>query len=84
MKSSKKVLAQLITTMKKLSTEEVEFQVKEAPNPALPEGCVRNNPGEKKVFVATVETVTYTHLARKQVVVKFNTITTQQLMKLLK
>ena len=66
----------VITTKEETKTEEVEFQVKEVPNPALPEG-VRNvtTPGKKGVRTI-VETVTYTDGKETGRVVKSNTITT--------
>ena len=66
----------LITTKEETKTEEVDFQVKEVPNPALPEG-VRNvtTPGKKGVRTI-VETVTYTDGKETGRVVKSNTITT--------
>ena len=65
-----------ITTKEETKTEEVDFQVKEVPNPALPEG-VRNvtTPGKKGVRTI-VETVTYTDGKETGRVVKSNTITT--------
>ncbi|ARC47869.2 G5 domain-containing protein [Streptococcus gordonii] len=66
----------VITTKEETKTEEVDFQVKEVPNPALPEG-VRNvtTPGKKGVRTI-VETVTYTDGKETGRVVKSNTITT--------
>ena len=66
----------VITTKEETKTEEVEFQVKEVPNPALPEG-VRNvtTPGKKGVRTI-VETVTYTDGKETGRVVKSNEITT--------
>ena len=66
----------VITTKEETKTEEVDFQVKEVPNPALPEG-VRNvtTPGKKGVRTI-VETVTYTDGVETGRVVKSNTITT--------
>ena len=66
----------VITTKEETKTEEVEFQVKEVPNPALPEG-VRNvtTPGKKGVRTI-VETVTYTDCKETGRVVKSNEITT--------
>ena len=68
--------APVITTKEETKTEEVDFQVKEVPNPALPEG-VRNvtTPGKKGVRTI-VETVTYTDGTETGRVVKSNTITT--------
>ena len=68
--------APVITTKEETKTEEVDFQVKEVPNPALPEG-VRNvtTPGKKGVRTI-VETVTYTDGVETGRVVKSNTITT--------
>ncbi|MFS9071387.1 G5 domain-containing protein [Streptococcus gordonii] len=68
--------APVITTKEETKTEEVDFQVKEVPNPALPEG-VRNvtTPGKKGVRTI-VETVTYTDGKETGRVVKSNTITT--------
>ena len=65
-----------ITTKEETKTEEVDFQVKEVPNPALPEG-VRNvtTPGKKGVRTI-VETVTYTDGVETGRVVKSNEITT--------
>ena len=65
-----------ITTKEETKTEEVDFQVKEVPNPALPEG-VRNvtTPGKKGVRTI-VETVTYTDGVETGRVEKSNTITT--------
>ena len=66
----------VITTKEETKTEEVDFQVKEVPNPALPEG-VRNvtTPGKKGVRTI-VETVTYTDGKETGRVVKSNEITT--------
>ena len=66
----------VITTKEETKTEEVDFQVKEVPNPALPEG-VRNvtTPGKKGVRTI-VETVTYTDGVETGRVVKSNEITT--------
>ncbi|KJQ59546.1 G5 domain-containing protein [Streptococcus gordonii] len=66
----------VITTKEETKTEEVDFQVTEVPNPALPEG-VRNvtTPGKKGVRTI-VETVTYTDGKETGRVVKSNTITT--------
>ena len=66
----------VITTKEETKTEEVDFQVKEVPNPALPEG-VRNvtTPGKKGVRTI-VETVTYTDGVETGRVEKSNTITT--------
>ena len=66
----------VITTKEETKTEEVDFQVKEVPNPALPEG-VRNvtTPGKKGVRTI-VETVTYTDGTETGRIVKSNTITT--------
>ena len=66
----------VITTKEETKTEEVDFQVKEVPNPALPEG-VRNvtTPGKKGVRTI-VETVTYADGVETGRVVKSNTITT--------
>ncbi|RSK13470.1 G5 domain-containing protein [Streptococcus gordonii] len=68
--------APVITTKEETKTEEVDFQVKEVPNPALPEG-VRNvtTPGKKGVRTI-VETVTYTDGVETGRVVKSNEITT--------
>ena len=68
--------APVITTKEETKTEEVDFQVKEVPNPALPEG-VRNvtTPGKKGVRTI-VETVTYTDGKETGRVVKSNEITT--------
>ncbi|RSJ60121.1 G5 domain-containing protein [Streptococcus gordonii] len=68
--------APVITTQEETKTEEVDFQVKEVPNPALPEG-VRNvtTPGKKGVRTI-VETVTYTDGKETGRVVKSNEITT--------
>ena len=68
--------APVITTKEETKTEEVDFQVKEVPNPALPEG-VRNvtTPGKKGVRTI-VETVTYTDGVETGRVEKSNTITT--------
>ncbi|MBZ2144896.1 G5 domain-containing protein [Streptococcus gordonii] len=68
--------APVITTKEETKTEEVDFQVKEVPNPALPEG-VRNvtTPGKKGVRTI-VETVTYADGVETGRVVKSNTITT--------
>ena len=68
--------APVVTTKEETKTEEVDFQVKEVPNPALPEG-VRNvtTPGKKGVRTI-VETVTYTDGKETGRVVKSNTITT--------
>ena len=68
--------APVVTTKEETKTEEVEFQVKEVPNPALPEG-VRNvtTPGKKGVRTI-VETVTYTDGKETGRVVKSNEITT--------
>ena len=68
--------APVVTTKEETKTEEVDFQVKEVPNPALPEG-VRNvtTPGKKGVRTI-VETVTYTDGVETGRVVKSNTITT--------
>ena len=68
--------APVITTKEETKTEEVDFQVKEVPNPALPEG-VRNvtTPGKKGVRTI-VETVTYTDGTETGRIVKSNTITT--------
>jgi len=66
----------VITTKEETKTEEVDFQVKEVPNPALPEG-VRNvtTPGKKGVRTI-VETVTYTDGKETGRVVKSDEITT--------
>ena len=66
----------VITTKEETKTEEVDFKVKEVPNPALPEG-VRNvtTPGKKGVRTI-VETVTYTDGKETGRVVKSNEITT--------
>ena len=66
----------VITTKEETKTEEVDFQVKEVPNPALPEG-VRNvtTPGKKGVRTI-VETVTYADGVETGRVVKSNEITT--------
>ena len=66
----------VITTKEETKTEEVDFQVTEVPNPALPEG-VRNvtTPGKKGVRTI-VETVTYTDGKETGRVVKSNEITT--------
>ena len=66
----------VITTKEETKTEEVDFQVKEVPNPALPEG-VRNvtTPGKKGVRTI-IETVTYADGVETGRVVKSNTITT--------
>ena len=66
----------VITTKEETKTEEVDFQVKEVPNPALPEG-VRNvtTPGKKGVRTI-VETVTYTDGVETGRQEKSNTITT--------
>ena len=66
----------VITTKEETKTEEVDFQVKEVPNPALPEG-VRNvtNPGKKGVRTI-VYTVTYADGVETGRVEKSNTITT--------
>ena len=66
----------VVTTKEETKTEEVDFQVKEVPNPALPEG-VRNvtTPGKKGVRTI-VETVTYTDGKETGRVVKSNEITT--------
>ena len=66
----------VITTKEETKTEEVDFQVKEVPNPALPEG-IRNvtTPGKKGVRTI-VETVTYTDGVETGRVEKSNTITT--------
>ena len=68
--------APVVTTKEETKTEEVDFQVKEVPNPALPEG-VRNvtTPGKKGVRTI-VETVTYTDGKETGRVVKSNEITT--------
>ena len=68
--------APVVTTKEETKTEEVDFQVKEVPNPALPEG-VRNvtTPGKKGVRTI-VETVTYTDGTETGRIVKSNTITT--------
>ena len=68
--------APVVTTKEEIKTEEVDFQVKEVPNPALPEG-VRNvtTPGKKGVRTI-VETVTYTDGKETGRVVKSNEITT--------
>ncbi len=68
--------APVVTTKEETKTEEVDFQVKEVPNPALPEG-VRNvtTPGKKGVRTI-VETVTYTDGVETGRVEKSNTITT--------
>ena len=68
--------APVVTTKEETKTEEVDFQVKEVPNPALPEG-VRNvtTPGKKGVRTI-VETVTYTDGVETGRVVKSNEITT--------
>ncbi|RSK02025.1 Surface protein G precursor [Streptococcus gordonii] len=68
--------APVVTTKEETKTEEVDFQVTEVPNPALPEG-VRNvtTPGKKGVRTI-VETVTYTDGKETGRVVKSNTITT--------
>ena len=66
----------VITTKEETKSEEVDFQVTEVPNPALPEG-VRNvtTPGKKGVRTI-VETVTYTDGKETGRVVKSNEITT--------
>ena len=66
----------VITTKEETKTEEVDFQVKEVPNPALPEG-VRNvtTPGKKGVRTI-VYTVTYADGVETGRVEKSNTITT--------
>ena len=66
----------VVITKEETKTEEVDFQVKEVPNPALPEG-VRNvtTPGKKGVRTI-VETVTYTDGKETGRVVKSNEITT--------
>ena len=66
----------VITTKEETKTEEVDFQVKEVPNPALPEG-VRNvtTPGKKGVRTI-VYTVTYTDGVETSRQEKSNTITT--------
>ena len=66
----------VITTKEETKTEEVDFQVKEVPNPALPEGA-RNvtTPGKKGVRTI-VETVTYTDGKETGRVVKSDEITT--------
>ena len=68
--------APVVTTKEETKTEEVDFQVKEVPNPALPEG-VRNvtTPGKKGVRTI-VETVTYTDGKETGRVVKSDEITT--------
>ena len=66
----------VITTKEETKTEEVDFQVKEVQNPALPEG-VRNvtTPGKKGVRTI-VYTVTYADGVETGRVEKSNTITT--------
>ena len=66
----------VITTKEETKTEEVDFQVKEVPNSALPEG-VRNvtTPGKKGVRTI-VYTVTYADGVETGRVEKSNTITT--------
>ena len=66
----------VVITKEETKTEEVDFQVKEVPNPVLPEG-VRNvtTPGKKGVRTI-VETVTYTDGKETGRVVKSNEITT--------
>ncbi|WP_155719597.1 G5 domain-containing protein, partial [Streptococcus gordonii] len=73
---TKKATAPVITTKEETKTEEVDFQVKEVQNPALPEG-VRNvtTPGKKGVRTI-VYTVTYTDGVETGRVEKSNTITT--------
>ena len=68
--------APVVTTKEETKTEEVDFQVKEVPNPALPEGA-RNvtTPGKKGVRTI-VETVTYTDGKETGRVVKSDEITT--------
>ena len=66
----------VVITKEETKTEEVDFQVKEVPNPALPEG-VRNvtTPGKKGVRTI-VYTVTYADGVETGRVEKSNTITT--------
>ena len=66
----------VITTKEETKTEEVDFQVKEVPNPALPEGVRNVTTSGKKGVRTIVYTVTYADGVETGRVEKSNTITT--------
>ena len=66
----------VITTKEETKTEEVDFQVKEVPNPALPEGVRKVTTPGKKGVRTIVYTVTYADGVETGRVEKSNTITT--------
>ena len=66
----------VITTKEETKTEEVDFQVKEVQNPALPEGVRNVTTSGKKGVRTIVYTVTYADGVETGRVEKSNTITT--------